>query len=126
MLLVIIVASIGDKNNSKPASGFSPYLVGMIVIALGLSFGVNCGYAINPARDLGPRIFTSFVYGADVFTASNYFFWIPIVGPITGAFVGSILYLLFVGTHLIEDDYDERPRSVSVNKIEHMESKESE
>ena len=70
-LLVLIVSSFGDRNNSNPASGLAPYLVGSLVIALGFSFGLNCGYAINPARDLGPRIFSSFIYGVDVFTGKN-------------------------------------------------------
>ena len=70
MLLVLIVASFGDAKNTSPASGFSPYLVGMLVVALGLSFGINCGYAINPARDLGPRMFSAIIYGQDVFTGS--------------------------------------------------------
>ena len=68
MLLVMIVGGIGDPNNTAPASGLGPFLVGMLVLSLGLSFGINCGYAINPARDLGPRLFTAIIYGTDVFT----------------------------------------------------------
>ena len=92
-----------------------PLLVGLVVVALGLSIGVNCGYAINPARDLGPRIFTSFLYGKEVFTAHDYFFWIPIgksrkryvllqlvfnsVGPIIGGTLGAVVYIFMVGGH---------------------------
>ena len=85
------------------------------MVAIGLSLGINCGYAINPARDLGPRLFTAIIYGKSVFTgkllklshqnlskifqAGNYHFWIPIFGPIVGAFFGAVVYLLFVGAH---------------------------
>ena len=79
------MSSLGDQRNTQPASGLTPFLVGMVVVSLGLSFGINCGYAINPARDLGPRIFTSFIYGSDVFTGifisciSNLSLWYGII-----------------------------------------------
>ena len=59
MLLVLCVKSITDSNNDKPPSGFEPLFIGLTVFTIGSSFGVNTGYAINPARDLGPRIFTA-------------------------------------------------------------------
>ena len=58
MLLVLCVKAITDTNNAKPPSGFEPFFVGVTVFTIGSSFGANTGYAINPARDLGPRIFT--------------------------------------------------------------------
>ena len=72
------------------------------------AFAYNCGCAINPARDFGPRIFTAMVYGkqglknlfklkfiyhhVSVFTGGNYFFWVPIVGPLTAGALGAALY----------------------------------
>ena len=61
-------------------------LVGLIVVAIGMAFGFNAGYAINPARDFGPRLFTSVAgWGGGVFTAGNGWWWVPIVAPIVGA-----------------------------------------
>jgi glycerol uptake facilitator protein len=71
-----------------------------------MSFGANAGYAINPARDFGPRLFAFFAgwgkvalpgsYSAPGFSFSWYF-WIPIVGPLIGGVIGVIVYDLFIG-----------------------------
>ena len=64
------------------------------------SFGFNCGYAINPARDFSPRLFTAVAgWGSEVFTAGNYFFWVPIVGPCVGAVLGGAAYDFFITRH---------------------------
>ena len=69
--LVLTVSAITDnRHSSAPHGGLVPLLVGLIVVTIGLCMGLNCGYAINPARDLGPRIFTSFLYGKNVFTGN--------------------------------------------------------
>jgi len=97
--------ALTDSNNSAPSKGFVPLLVGLAVLAIGLSFGVNAGYAINPARDLGPRLFTLAAgYGTATFTSFNSYFWIPIVGPHLGAFIGVFVYLALVENHWPEDD----------------------
>ena len=60
--------AVTDDRNIAPPKGMVPFLVGLIVTVIGLSFGYNCGYAINPARDLGPRLFTLMAgYGGDPF-----------------------------------------------------------
>ena len=59
MLLLICVCAITDSKNMQVSKGLIPLLVGFVVLNIGISFGFNCGYAINPARDLAPRIFTS-------------------------------------------------------------------
>ncbi|KHJ90483.1 hypothetical protein OESDEN_09672 [Oesophagostomum dentatum] len=65
---------------------------------------MNLGYPINPARDLGPRIFAFFIYGSQVFTYHNYYFWIPIVAPLFGGVIGAWLYHVFVGAHIPDDN----------------------
>ena len=66
-LLSGCILAIADDN--KVADGLAPYLIGLIVLGIGLAFGLNCGYAINPARDLGPRLWTYAVgYGSEVWT----------------------------------------------------------
>ena len=62
-----------------------------------MTFGYNAGYAINPARDLGPRLFTAVAgWGSDVFRAGNGWWWVPIAGPLIGGVVGGFVYDLFV------------------------------
>ncbi|KAK3746530.1 hypothetical protein QZH41_007379 [Actinostola sp. cb2023] len=69
MLLVSCIFAILDKNNNAPDKGAAPVLIGLTVFVIGTAFGFNSGYAINPARDLGPRIFTAMAgWGGEVFT----------------------------------------------------------
>jgi len=99
-LLVIVVLAVSDKKNGEIPSGTTAIIVGLTVTIIGSSFGHNCGYAINPARDLGPRLFTSIAgWGSLPFTEGNYFFWIPIVGPMSGSILGVLLYSLFVSNN---------------------------
>ena len=55
--LVLFVWAVTDEFNLPVGANMTPWIVGMIVMAVGISFGANAGYAINPARDFGPRIF---------------------------------------------------------------------
>jgi len=99
ILVTCVLAITDDKNHSAP-KGVVPLSVGLCVFAIGASFGLNCGYAINPARDLGPRIFTAIAgWGSEVFTAANNWAWVPVVGPHIGGIVGAFGYLLLVGIH---------------------------
>lgn len=67
-VLTQLIFAITDPRNHAVPKYMVPLLVGMIVALVGMSFGFNCGFAINPARDLGPRILTAMVgYGVDVF-----------------------------------------------------------
>lgn len=76
-LLVTIILAINDKKNNKDLSRVANSLMNSFVVTLmGTSFSFNCGGAVNPARDLGPRLFTSLAgWGWYPFTAFNYFFW---------------------------------------------------
>jgi aquaporin-9 len=100
-LLLIVIAAITDPRNSSPPGWFAPVVVAATVTVIGIAYGLNCGYAINPARDLGPRLFTFVAgWGSGVFTAGNGFWWIPIVGPCLGGVLGIVAYdLLVVGLH---------------------------
>jgi MIP family channel proteins len=91
-LLVGVIFGLSDPRNAPPA-GMGPFMVGMLVLLIGASFGFNSGYAINPARDLGPRLFTAVAgWGGDVFRAGNHWWWVPIVGPLIGGVVGGGVY----------------------------------
>jgi MIP family channel proteins len=92
-LLVLVVFALGDARNFAPESRLSPILVGAAVVLIGMSFGLNAGYAINPARDLGPRLFTLVAgWGSDVFRAGHGWWWVPIVGPAIGGAIGGFAY----------------------------------
>lgn len=67
--LLLCVLALGDQRNSSLPDGLQPVLVGAAVLVIGISMGSNCGYALNPARDFGPRLFTFIAgWGVDVFT----------------------------------------------------------
>ena len=67
-LLLIGIFAVTDSKNSEVKAGLKPFLIGTILWAIGSSFGMNAGYAINPARDFGPRVFTAMAgWGKQVF-----------------------------------------------------------
>lgn len=103
-LLLLLVCAITDSRNMALAKGQIPMAVGAVVLAVGACLGMNCGYAINPARDLGPRLFTAAAgWGRAPFTASTVdgvaWWWVPIVGPHIGAILGVAVYMLLVELH---------------------------
>lgn len=97
VLLWGILAS-GDSKNTGLMHNLGPFLVGGTVLAVGLSLGGPSGYAINPARDFGPRLF-GLLAGTEGLFANGYW-WIPIVAPIIGGVVGIYLYDLLVTNSL--------------------------
>jgi len=91
-LLVGLILAIVDGRNQPVQANLNPLIIGLLIVAIGASFGLNTGYAINPARDFGPRLWIALVSGGASFTADNYYFWIPIVAPLTGGVVGAFIY----------------------------------
>jgi MIP family channel proteins len=97
-LLLAVVFALGDSRNLPPAPGSGPVVVGLIVVAIGMGFGFNAGYAINPARDLGPRVFTWLAgWGGQVWTAGNGWWWVPLAAPLVGGVLGGFVYDACVG-----------------------------
>lgn len=97
-ILMGVIFAIADARNVPPPAGLAPLLVGLLVVAIGASFGFNSGYAINPARDFGPRLFTALAgWGPEVFRAGHTWWWVPIVGPCIGAPLGGWIYDTLVG-----------------------------
>jgi glycerol uptake facilitator protein len=99
--LIIFVFAVVDLMNLPPRANLAPLIIGLAVFAIGMSFGASTGYAINPARDLGPRILAALEgWGAAAFPgeqgALDAYWFVPIVGPIVGAIVGAILYEFFI------------------------------
>merc|ERR1711990_699706 len=98
-LLLVCVMALTDAKNMAPHKGLIPILVGFVVFGVGLSFGTNAGFAINPARDFGPRLFEAIILGSETFTNGAYYFWIPIVGPHIGAILGALVYIFLIEIH---------------------------
>src|SRR5947209_2659088 len=96
-LLVGLIFAITDSRNQPVQGNLNPLIIGFLIVAIGASFGLNTGYAINPARDLGPRLWIAIVSGGASFSADNYYFWIPIVAPLLGGSVGALVYDFTLG-----------------------------
>ncbi|KIJ47800.1 hypothetical protein M422DRAFT_28598 [Sphaerobolus stellatus SS14] len=100
-LLMIVILAVTDKTNLAPNPGTLPIALMITILGIGMSFGMQTGYAINPARDLGPRLLTAMVgYGTEVFSFRNqYWLWCPVIAPFLGALFGSLVYdtFLFIG-----------------------------
>jgi aquaporin-10 len=100
MLLMAGVLAVTDQRNVAPPAWLTGPLVGLLVVAIGVAFGFNAGYAINPARDFGPRLFTFVAgWGSPVFTAGNGWWWVPVAAPIVGAILGATAYDFFINKH---------------------------
>ncbi len=101
MLLVLAVFALTDPRNQSPGSNLTPLLIGFVVWSVGLSLGGLTGYAINPARDFGPRLVSAFAgWGASVFQSHGGYFWVPIVAPLAGGVAGAFIYDMAIGRSL--------------------------
>jgi len=99
-MLLFGILAITDKYNTPTDKDRVPLMVALLVLAIGNSDGTLCGFPINPARDFGPRFFSLIIgYGGEVFSAYNYWFWIPIIAPCIGGVLGASIYSIFVGVH---------------------------
>ncbi len=92
-LLLMLIFAITDERNQPPGANLGALMVGLVVVAIGMAFGGMHGYAINPARDFGPRLFTALAgFKNNGLTDGPRVFWVPIVGPILGGIIGSAVY----------------------------------
>lgn len=95
-ILVFVGMAISSKGNfvqgSEVTKGFGPILAGVLVWAIGLSLGGPTGYAINPARDLGPRLAHAFLPVAGKGSSEWQYAWIPVVAPIVGGILGAVAF----------------------------------
>jgi glycerol uptake facilitator protein len=92
-LLVLLVFAITDESNVPPGANLGPAMIGLVVVAIGMSFGGMHGYPINPARDFGPRLFTVVAgFQNNGLTGGSHVWWIPVVAPLLGGLAGAALY----------------------------------
>lgn len=99
-IMAVVVLALGDDSNAPPGAGMNAFIMGLVVVVLSMAFGYNTGLAMNPARDMGPRLaLLALGYGRDTIFPSSYWFWGPWCGPIAGAIFGAFLYdaAIFVG-----------------------------
>ena len=92
-ILLFLIFALIDNRNQPPQANLTPVLIGLIVVGIGMSFGGMHGYAINPARDFGPRLFTVVAgFKNNGLTDGGFIFWVPIVGPLVGGLIGGAAY----------------------------------
>ncbi|KAI1617626.1 aquaglyceroporin like protein [Exophiala viscosa] len=98
-VLVFVIFALKDDANLGSAD-LTPIALFFLIFGIGACLGWETGYAINLARDFGPRLFTYFVgYGSEVWSAGGYYFWIPMIAPFIGCTFGGFLYdtLIYTG-----------------------------
>jgi glycerol uptake facilitator protein len=91
VLVLGVYAIVDNIRNVGPGANMWPLMVGFLVLAIGLSLGGPTGYAINPARDFGPRLYASLFTG-DTGAFGNAYFLVPIIGPLIGGPLGALFY----------------------------------
>ncbi len=93
------VLAVLDARNLGVGANLGPLLIGLVVLGIGLSLGGPSGYAINPARDFGPRLLGALVGTKELFTGP---YWIvaPIIGPLVGGVLGGLTYDWLIGRSL--------------------------
>ena len=103
-ILLFLIFAVTDERNQPVSGNLTPMVIGLIVVAIGISFGKLHGYAINPARDIGPRLFAVMVgFKNNGLTDGTGVWWIPVVAPMAGGLVGAGCYDLFIRRFLPRD-----------------------
>ncbi|MGM0507691.1 MAG: MIP/aquaporin family protein [Fusobacteriota bacterium] len=91
---ILLIGILGITQTQNELAGMSAFMIGILVWALGLSLGGPTGYAINPARDFGPRIAHQLLPVPGKRDSGWNYFWIPIIAPITGGIAGAVIFKL--------------------------------
>jgi glycerol uptake facilitator protein len=101
-ILVMLIFAIIDSRNLAPTGNMHPFIIGLVVVGIGMAIGAAAGYAINPARDLGPRLAAWVCGWSGAFNdqRGDFYAWVPIVGPLIGGPLGGYVYDFFVGNYL--------------------------
>ena len=102
-VLMMSILALTDDNNGGSKSFAPALLIGILIAVIGASLGPLTGFAMNPARDFGPKLFAFFAGWGDVALTggrSNPYFWVPIVGPLLGAQLGAAVYVKLLAPYL--------------------------
>ena len=95
-ILVVVIFALTSAVNNPPLANTAPLFIGLLVVGIGLGWGANAGYAINPARDLGPRVASWLTgYHEAMFSANGpeLYFWLPLTAPLIGGVIGGALFV---------------------------------
>jgi glycerol uptake facilitator protein len=112
-ILVFVIFALTTASNNPPMANLGPVVVGLLVVGIGMAWGANAGYAINPARDFGPRLLT-FLTGYEtawVDQNGTPYWWLPIVAPIIGGLIGGALF-----KYMIEGFLPTAPEEITVSE----------
>lgn len=120
--LVVFIFAVSDLMNTPPRANLGPVVIGLAVFAIGTSLGAGTGYAINPARDLGPRLFAWLAGWGDAAlpgTSANLgsYWWVPILAPIVGAVFGALVYDLAIHNVLAARGTEETPHARKIGEV---------
>ena len=102
-VLMAVIMALTDDGNGVPRGPMAPLLIGLLVAVIGGSMGPLTGFALNPARDFGPKLFAFFAgWGNVAFTGGKDipYFLVPIFGPLVGACLGAVGYRTLIGRYL--------------------------
>ncbi|WP_432506024.1 MIP/aquaporin family protein [Kineococcus arenarius] len=110
-ILVFLIFAVTELRATPPAANLAPFIIGLIVVAIGFAWGSNAGYAINPARDFGPRLASFFTGYSTAMRepGGQFYFWVPIVAPLIGALIGGALYRVLIERHLPDQEDEQQP-----------------
>lgn len=115
-ILVAVIFALTNAVNNPPLGNMAPLIIGILVVAIGMAWGTNAGYAINPARDFGPRLASLVTgYGDAMFSANGpeLYFWVPIVAPIIGGILGGAIFVFGIERFLPSESDDSQEIGVS-------------
>ena len=102
-ILMGLILALTDDGNGVPRGPLAPLLIGLLIAVIGASMGPLTGFAMNPARDFGPKVFAWLAgWGNVAFTGGRDipYFLVPLFGPMVGAIVGAFAYRKLIGRHL--------------------------
>ncbi|TKI01637.1 MIP/aquaporin family protein, partial [Martelella alba] len=122
-ILLCLILALTDDGNGIPRGPLAPLLIGLLIAVIGASMGPLTGFALNPARDFGPKVFAYLAgWGTVAFTGGHEipYFLVPLIAPVVGACLGAYGYRALIGVYLpsavTEDGLEETRRAGSEHK----------
>ncbi|TKI01646.1 aquaporin, partial [Martelella alba] len=122
-ILLCLILALTDDGNGIPRGPLAPLLIGLLIAVIGASMGPLTGFALNPARDFGPKVFAYLAgWGTVAFTGGREipYFLVPLIAPVVGGCLGAFGYRALVSAHLpaavTEEGLEETRRSGSGHK----------